>query len=281
MSISTLMIEWMSRLNKLGIIGPGMSMLELGPQDLTSTQAVVRNAAARHTTEADVFMRKLFPELTGNTPVRGAQIPFYALFGLSPYASADYFDPTAQFKLDLNRPCQATQQFAVVTNFGTSEHIFNIGQSFMASHEYLADNGVVLFVLPTFGHIDHGFYNIHPTLYQDFALANNYRIEDFLYIDNFGVRNRRHELNPEAPFDFDALPIKLKKVRTGRAYAEECALTREVTFRFVENFCDPKTHELGKEFPPIIFDYCFVAMRKLPDPTRKGFVIPSQGIYYT
>ncbi len=279
MSISALMIEWVSRLNKNGIIGQGMDMLELGPQDISSTRTVVRNVDARHVTNVDAAVHRIFPQPDSDQPAKGSQEFFYSLFGLGPYSSADYFDPSARFRLDLNRPCQALQQFQVVTNFGTSEHVFNVGQSFATTHEFLADNGVALFVLPTFGHIDHGFYNIHPTLYQDMALANNYTIEDFLYIDNFGVRNRLLERGGATPFDFDALPIKLKKQRTKKAYEEECALTREVTFRFVENFCNPLTKEHGWEFPPIIFDYCFVAMRKNPQPNRTGFVIPAQGIY--
>ena len=94
-----------------------------------------------------------------------------------------------------------------MTNFGTTEHVFNIGQSFENIHNLLNVGGLQLHTLPAYGYIDHGFYNIHPCAYLDMAKANEYEIVDFNYIDNINTRMAR-PIEVE-PFDFGTLPIQL------------------------------------------------------------------------
>jgi hypothetical protein len=69
----------------------------------------------------------------------------------------------------------------LATNFGTAERVFNIGELFHSIHDALRPGGVAMHVLPAFGDIDHGFYNIHPAVYFDLAAADDYTIEDKFY----------------------------------------------------------------------------------------------------
>jgi SAM-dependent methyltransferase len=205
-------------------------------------------------------------------PAPLAQQSLYRRFGLTDYNSIDMFDRRANWRLDLNYPCRLPRQFSVVTNFGSSEHIFDIAQTFRTVHDLLRPGGVALFVLPTFGDIDHGFWNIHPTVYFDVAQENNYSILDFVYIDNFGVRCRLAEERPDDLFLFRDLPIK----------AEDCFqpnLAYTVAFRFLQNLSNPETARLGGEFPGFVFDYCFVALRKPIGDEEQGFIFPTQRKY--
>lgn len=280
MGVSSLMAEWLSRLSRKEIIGNGMSVLDLGPQDIFATREVVEKVAARHVTNYKEITNQIFKNAVGRQPVLGTQDKFYSIFGLNSYFSADMFDPSASFKIDLNKPQSPDIKFDVVTNFGTSEHVFNIGESITTTCELVKDNGLMLFVLPSFGHLNHGFYNIHPTLYYDLAEANNYQIEDIVYIDNFGVRTRAFENESgDKEFNFESLPIKLNKRRVKKAYEEEVELTRDVAINYVHNMTDTMTYKYGDEFPCLVFDYCFVAIRKSNSTKDQKFIVPSQGIY--
>lgn len=79
--------------------------------------------------------------------------------------------------LDLNLPLHhLRRQFDLVTDFGTSEHVFDVGQVWRTIHQLLKPGGLVAFDKPGQGFPEHGFYNFHETFFRDFARANGYRI---------------------------------------------------------------------------------------------------------
>jgi len=270
MALSALMIYWFARLKEKGIWPESGDLLELGPQDITTTESVVRSAFSKFVDghRLDEAMPLIFEK---GRPTKNSQSRLYSLLGNDSYKSADLFDKRADFSIDLNGDDRSFGEFDIVTNFGTSEHIFNIGASFKISDQLTKENGLLLFVLPAFGHINHGFYNIHPTLYFDFSRENKYNIEDIIYVDNFGARCRNIERTPGEPPDFDNFPIDLHRDRAD-------ALERLVADRYVANVLDASTRAYAAEFPSICFDYCFVALRKQRAsavPLRP----PTQGIY--
>ena len=61
--------------------------------------------------------------------------------------------------------------------------------------------------MPVFGDVNHGFYNIHPTVYLDLAEANGYIVEDIRYFDQINRRTDEHVRSFRDDVDFDALPI--------------------------------------------------------------------------
>ncbi len=86
-------------------------------------------------------------------------------------------------KFDLNEPVPIEDQFDVVCNFGTAEHIFNVYQVFKTVHERTKPGGLMLHGLPFQGWVDHGFYNFQPTFYFDLAAANEYAPVSILYAE--------------------------------------------------------------------------------------------------
>lgn len=102
---------------------------------------------------------------------------FYEIFFAPTEVQAVDFtgSPIAQ-KLDLNGPIKLNRKFEVTINHGTAEHVFNIAQVFRTIHEYTVASGTMIHEAPFSGWIEHGFYNLQPTLFFDLAEFNQYEI---------------------------------------------------------------------------------------------------------
>lgn len=116
-------------------------------------------------------------------------------FGTSETIAIDMHGTLNAMKLDLNvdwsygklatLPTQMPQH-DIVYNTGTAEHIFRIGTVLEMIHDVTAVNGLMIYTFPFTGWVDHGFYNINPTLVLDLARANEYEILEFGVV-GFGV----------------------------------------------------------------------------------------------
>lgn len=288
MAIGSLHIEWLSSLASRSHIRPGASVLDLGTQDLWAQPEPLRRVAARHLGSADC-KQALKAIFDGKTPRPRCQRDFYGIFGASSYRSIDLGDPRADFPLDLNLPVPAsTGTYDVVTNFGTTEHVFHIGQTFANIHALLEVGGIQIHTLPSYGYIDHGFYNIHPSVYLDMAKANAYDVVDVWYIDN--INTRMAHVTHKKPFDFGTLPIQLGDMGDTYALMTKAALQfqrnlqSKDTLKVLKRMTRSKSliARLLKKQPPapifLMFDMMFVALRK----TRRSpaaFVTPAQSIY--
>jgi hypothetical protein len=108
---------------------------------------------------------------------------FYkAMFGVDETTAIDMHGTEKALRLDLNRyhnfnnDLVAEPSFNVVINNGTAEHIFNIANVFEQMHDLCQVGGLMFHDVPFTGWVDHGFYNLNPTLFMDVAAANNYTI---------------------------------------------------------------------------------------------------------
>jgi SAM-dependent methyltransferase len=299
MAIGSMHIEWLSALALKSKLPQGATVLDLGPQDLWIEREPLRRVAQRHLSPriCDQTLDSIFGD--GPKPKADAQLAFYGIFGGGSYRSADLTDPRADYAFDLNFPMpEGVGRYDVVTNFGTTEHVFNIGQSFENIHDLLKVGGVVLHALPGYGYIDHGFYNIHPCAYLDMAKANEYEVVDFSYCDNINTRMARPI--EDAPFDFETLPIQLRDMNDTHALGTKAALLfhdnlrSEETRRALEQMIGapavaPKRSWFGNSIKPaqmpdaalpifVVFDLIFVALRRTERSPEK-FITPIQGVY--
>ena len=262
MAISPIVVAWLSNLRSRGVL-PGGGMLEMGPSDLILyTPAAIEFYLRRHVPADDVgaVMDRLF-DSQGRFRSEGIAT-LYGVFGYEKYRSIDLGDPRADWQCDLNYPVDIPERFDTIANFGTAEHVFNISEVFRSMHALLREGGVQLHVMPVAGAVNHGFYNIHPTLYLDVAKANDYVVEDIRYIDEIDRRTNEHTLRFEEDVDFEALPI-------GRAQIEaQLTLEAEVD----------KAHIAIQARTPgtVTKDYAFVAMRKVRE---RPFRFPIQTLY--
>ena len=100
---------------------------------------------------------------------------------------------------DLNLPLPFSDEFDVVTNLGTAEHVFNQYQVFKSAHEKTKPGGIMIHALPNQGCYDHGFYNYHPTFVFDLSQANGYRIVTLLYTRTPPARRSPSRRCPSGP----------------------------------------------------------------------------------
>jgi SAM-dependent methyltransferase len=251
MAIGPIHVEWLSRLARKGILGRSYSLLDLGPQDVQVPRSYMTEVARRHL-EYKKIQRAVDAVFDGEAPRPDGQDAFYSIFGSTSYASVDLLDKRATYLFDLNNAVPDIGSFDVVTNFGTIEHVFDIGQAFRSLHRLLKPGGVSLHCMPAFAFIDHGFYNIHPIFFIELATANAYDIVDFSYIDNMFVRNSRHGTGV---FDFESLPIKLTDTNDTQLFMSK------VVDRFRHNI-ETTPPEAIHGYSAFIFDLLFVALRR-------------------
>lgn len=106
---------------------------------------------------------------------------FYGVFlNHGSHTAIDFHGTARALKLDLNRPLELGRQFDFAFNFGTGEHVFDVCQFFRTVHEVTKPGGIMIHGGPFTGWLDHGFYNIQPTLYHDIARTNGYRVAAML-----------------------------------------------------------------------------------------------------
>jgi hypothetical protein len=262
MSINAFTLHWFGTLCKKGVFANGKRLLELGPQDLNTaiTAEVLRKVAHDlHDAACEPLLREILRTHMSKE--------VYQLFGVSDYKSLDYFDSRADYSFDLNLVCTPLDKFDIITNFGTAEHLFNIAASFESIHNMLPVSGVSLHILPAFGDINHGFYNIHPILYLKMAQANHYEIVDFTYADNVNVRAMTIIDNPEVATDFGKLPLQLSDMQNMQDFKQK------VFANFLLNSCSKATAKYSAQCNGNVFDYCYVALRKT---NSDAFIFPSQ-----
>lgn len=105
-----------------------------------------------------------------------ARIFYRAILEPASWTAVDMGGTERALKLDLNRPVDLGRTFDVVLNFGTAEHIFDIAQFFRTMHAVARPGALMIHACPFWGWLDHGFWNIQPTVYVDLAQANSYRV---------------------------------------------------------------------------------------------------------
>lgn len=76
---------------------------------------------------------------------------------------------------DLNYP-QDLGKYDMVIDPGTIEHCFNIGQAMINAANAVCEGGVI-FHSPPISMLNHGFFNLCPTLFYDFYTQNGWEIE--------------------------------------------------------------------------------------------------------
>lgn len=97
---------------------------------------------------------------------------FYESLGFS-YLALDVNEKLGAKIVDLNVTGHGLKA-DLVTNNGTSEHIFDQRSVFQNAHEMT--KGLMLHILPFTPWLNHGFYNYNPILFRDLAAANEYEM---------------------------------------------------------------------------------------------------------
>jgi SAM-dependent methyltransferase len=116
------------------------------------------------------------------------------------YACIDLFEAEDVVHLDLNvsaLPSEHRAKYDLVTNMGTTEHIFNQARAFEAVHDATKVGGIMLHAVPCNGYFNHGLFKYEPKFFLYLAHANKYEIVDWSIVE--GVRPDYMPLNDDIP----------------------------------------------------------------------------------
>jgi hypothetical protein len=171
-------------LKRQGHIADGSAVIEIGAQQLDDSfiKATGDIAAAGRlfgaTTPPPTFA---WTGARSDTNVlAGAPLAreFWTWLGLD-YASIDIDGSPGSIPLDLNYdeiPPQLAGRYALVTNFGTTEHVANQLQCFKIIHDLAAAGALMLHVLPAGGGLSHGLVAYNPKFFWLLGRSNGYKI---------------------------------------------------------------------------------------------------------
>jgi len=112
---------------------------------------------------------------------------FYLMNGFKEYLALDINNTKYTVKADLNEVCTLGRQASLVTDIGTSEHVFDQGMIFLNIHNLCKVGGVMFYHLPFTPWLNHGFFNYNPILFEALADANDYQILSIEIGDREGV----------------------------------------------------------------------------------------------
>ena len=94
------------------------------------------------------------------------------------YLAIDIDGAFGALRLDLNEIKQSDigREFDIVTNHGTTEHLFDQRNCFELMHDLTRVGGIMIHVVPCGGYRRHGFYLYSVGLFEDVAQANGYKM---------------------------------------------------------------------------------------------------------
>jgi len=110
---------------------------------------------------------------------RLTDVEFFKLLGFDDVKAMEYgTSEGADYLWDMNNPVpyDLHRRFDCIYDGGTIEHIFHIPNCMDSICRMVKDGGRVVHDGGVSGMIDHGFYSIQPTLYNDFYKANGFEI---------------------------------------------------------------------------------------------------------
>lgn len=185
MALTQTIVGLLVRMRKAGLFDLGTArVLDLGEQNLYGNVRGSDVAAiARLLKLPDGRVAEVEAEVAAMTSAAAptlafdlAKLLYRVVFDCTTYRAIDLHGTEVAWRHDLNRPLPIDETFDVVTNFGTSEHVFDQAQLFRSIHALVRPGGLMLHALPHQGGPDHGFFNYQPTFFHDLAAANGYRV---------------------------------------------------------------------------------------------------------
>lgn len=183
-------VRLMIQFRASGLIGPDKtrSLLEFGEQNWFGDIPAEELQSLIEQFWTDEASRSRLQSRLGalRTPSRQnyfdlAKLFYEILLGEHRYRAIDLHGTEIAEKCDLNLPLPFDEQFDIVTNFGTAEHVFDVRQVFESIHRHTRPGGFMLHALPNQGCYDHGLFNFQPTFVFDLAHANGYDVACLLY----------------------------------------------------------------------------------------------------
>lgn len=266
-------------------LDPKPTVLELGNQTLRADDRTLRTVLSRLGSRDEVDAPGLERLIAQGQANRGERAEdYYRLLGFSDYRAIDVNDLYGSLVMDLNKDLMEAYDyrdtFSLVTNNGTGEHVFNQYTIYKNTHQLTKTDGLMIHSMPFIDYVNHGFFSIHPNLYQALAAANGYEVvaigasnRDGEGITGFGPgagANPTPVLAKETRVEIDVLLSEAKTLARGpRGWLKRFA-GKSDSRRF-----GAEIRRLQRTNPKLM---SFAILRKQHDAP---FQMPIQGIYET
>ncbi len=133
-----------------------------------------------------------------------SDVAFFKLMGLPDLHVLDYSaHESADLIADLNLPIpdHLKNRFDLIIDGGTLEHVFDVKQAFINVASMLKVGGRIIHMSPANNYVNHGFYQLSPTLFFDYYGANQFSdLRGYVVVqDKYYMASRPwefYELNP-------------------------------------------------------------------------------------
>lgn len=223
--------QWLVDVYKLGLFKGLDSVLELG------SQVIERQVGKKYFLE---YSRLIDKDIKIDS-LEYSLKSFYSIMGFKTYNSIDTDGRLDSYAFDLNKliaeEYNFTKTFDLVTNMGTTEHVFNQSASFENVHNLTSTNGLMIHWVPVYGWINHGFYQISPIIFEDLAFENKYNVlKRQLIIREDGI-------SKEKIIDIDDINVALRSrtlfqqsVKSGITMVYICILEKQTNEKFKTPF---------------------------------------------
>lgn len=114
-------------------------------------------------------------------------------FGASQVDSIDFSDyEGCTYTHDIGEEINLIQKYDTIIDFGTTEHVFNVGQAFKNIHKMLNIKGRVLHSNPANSFNGHGFHQFSHELYYSLYSNKNGYSNTKVFLNDFSNKHKGH-----------------------------------------------------------------------------------------
>lgn len=132
----------------------------------------------------DIHQLKKFQEISGPNLSNLYSKSFWEYIAC-PYKAIDVDNSPHAIPLDLNYdkvPRKWKNQFDLVINAGTTEHLANQINAFKIIHDLTSVGGIQIHILPAGGYTNHGMINYNPKFFYTLCRPNEYNVINIGYV---------------------------------------------------------------------------------------------------
>ena len=191
MGIGISSIQNLLELHNLGYLKDFNSVLEIGSQELHIQHEDLKEMVKMSGLDSDLLEN--IPNIK-NWPFspRTSSKYFYEMLGLKNYNSIDINGIYNAIPHDLNEPFNDKSmfnKFDIVTDFGSCEHVFNVGECYKTLHNLLKPGGYMIVDQAMLK--GNGYFKFDESFFEGIATANNYKIIFNSYVISLGKKTEK------------------------------------------------------------------------------------------
>ena len=179
-------------LYKLGYLKNSKNIFELGSQDLHLKSKDLKQLFDDAGLDSKVVDE--YPNLDNwpGQPRCSARF-FYESLGIKDYHCMDTNGNHGSIVHDLNKPFEDKSKFNkfdIVTDHGTTEHIFNIAECYKTMHNLTKPGGYMIVSTAALNSLNHAYFLFDESFIEGIAAANKYKVIYNSYVLHFKANTK-------------------------------------------------------------------------------------------